>query len=511
MSNPYKLTSQVSLAPDPQLSSMMEKFKQVGDAISFSVVFNEVQRRKEVRDAAQSKMMGGPKPQVADQLIQESKMAQMPAPPQGMGGPQGMPPQGMPPQGMGGPQGMPPQGMPPQMAMGPQGGPPQGLPEGSGIGQLPAPNMQNMAGGGIVSFAGDEDSYVPFDSSFEGPPDTMRVPNTDYLSPETETEDDPTDYPTPEFDFGDPAGKYRSETNKLFKGLEAQNKEYETKRSALGKAYANAEERDAELSQRYADEERFQKGMPWINAGLALMQSSGKGISGLADAGTAGISALVSGREKLAALKDKQRDYMQTVAEARRAEELGQLDKFRELQASLTAQRANIEGVAAQLEQGQADTKSRYAIAGIKAGRKGLESTPSKEAGAYLARARLFRDAADDPKNAAQKNALLAEAEKFTTLANDIMYAAQGVNPKIAAAKQKSLDDKAPEIYYALSLLESSDSKSQAMGEKQLQVISGSTGVPIAQIKEQFGVGSTGGGGSGVVADWDDYNPQSSN
>jgi hypothetical protein len=238
--------------------------------------------------------------------------------------------------------------------------------------------MQNMAGGGIVSFAGDEDSYVPFDSSFEGPPDTMRVPNTDYLSPETETEDDPTDYPAPEFDFGDPAGKYRSETNKLFKGLEAQNKEYETKRSALGKAYANAEERDAELSQRYADEERFQKGMPWINAGLALMQSSGKGISGLADAGTAGISALVSGREKLAALKDKQRDYMQTVAEARRAEELGQLDKFRELQASLTAQRANIEGVAAQLEQGQVDTKSRYAIAGMESKARG-QALPSTD------------------------------------------------------------------------------------------------------------------------------------
>jgi hypothetical protein len=506
MSNPYKLTSQVSLAPDPQLSSMMEKFKQVGDAISFSVVFNEVQRRKEVRDAAQSKMMGGPKPQVADQLIQESKMAQMPALPQGMGGPQGMPPQGMPPQGM-----------PPQMAMGPQGGPPQGLPEGSGIGQLPAPNMQNMAGGGIVSFAGDEDSYLgvqPYGAGDEldSRPYPLRTYNlSDEPTGTDETTDDPTDYPAPEFDFGDPAGKYRSETDKLFKGLEEQNKEYETKRSALGKAYANAEERDAELSQRYADEERFQKGMPWINAGLALMQSSGKGISGLADAGTAGIGALVSGREKLAALKDKQRDYMQTVAEARRAEELGQLDKFRELQASLTAQRANIEGVAAQLEQGQTDTKSRYAIAGIKAGRKGLESTPSKEAGAYLARARLFRDAADDPKNAAQKNALLAEAEKFTTLANDIMYAAQGVNPKITAAKQKSLDDKSPQIYGALRLLESSDSKSQAMGEKQLQVISGSTGVPIAQIKEQFGVGSTGGGGSGVVADWDDYNPQPSN
>jgi len=277
-----------------------------------------------------------------------------------------MPPQGMPPQGMGGPQGMPPQGMPPQMAMGPQGGPPQGLPEGSGIGQLPAPNMQNMAGGGIVSFAGDEDSYVPFDSSFEGPPDTMRVPNTDYLSPETETETETGlgglgDLSAfPRLDLGDSAGDYRARMDKLMADQEAQNKEYETKRSALGKAYANAEERDAELSQRYADEERVQSGLPWIAAGAALMQSSGKGISGLADAINAGLPQYVSGREKLAALQKEQRAYMQTVAEARRAEELGQLDKFRELQASLATQRMGIETTAANLSQKDKQLRADY-------------------------------------------------------------------------------------------------------------------------------------------------------
>jgi hypothetical protein len=377
MSNPYKLTSQVSLAPDPQLSSMMEKFKQVGDAISFSVVFNEVQRRKEVRDAAQSKMMGGPKPQVADQLIQESKMAQMPALPQGMGGPQGMPPQGMPPQGMGGPQGMPPQGMPPQgmppqMAMGPQGGPPQGLPEGSGIGQLPAPNMQNMAGGGIVSFAGDEDSYLgvqPYGAGDEldSRPYPLRTYNLSDEPPatdETETETglgglgDLSAFPR--LDLGDSAGDYRARMDKLMADQEAQNKEYETKRSALGKAYANAEERDKEFSQRYADEERVQSGLPWIAAGAALMQSSGKGISGLADAINAGLPQYVSGREKLTTLKDKQRDYMQTVAEARRAEELGQLDKFRELQASLATKRMDIEGNAANLAQSDKKLRADY-------------------------------------------------------------------------------------------------------------------------------------------------------
>lgn len=75
---------------------------------------------------------GGQMPPVNQQVVQGmDPMPQMP--------PQGMPPQGMPPQGM------PPQGMPPQ-----GGGQ---LPEQQGIAQLPAPNIQNMAGGGIVAFA----------------------------------------------------------------------------------------------------------------------------------------------------------------------------------------------------------------------------------------------------------------------------------------------------------------------------------------------------------------------
>jgi hypothetical protein len=45
--------------------------------------------------------------------------------------------------------------MPPQMAQAPQGAQAaQQLPENTGIGQLPAPNLQGMAGGGIVAFGG---------------------------------------------------------------------------------------------------------------------------------------------------------------------------------------------------------------------------------------------------------------------------------------------------------------------------------------------------------------------
>lgn len=59
---------------------------------------------------------------------------------------------------------MPPQGMPPQ-GMPPQGGP---LPEEQGIAQLPAPNIQNMAGGGIVAFA--DGGYTDEDMMSNGEP-----------------------------------------------------------------------------------------------------------------------------------------------------------------------------------------------------------------------------------------------------------------------------------------------------------------------------------------------------
>jgi hypothetical protein len=80
---------------------------------------------------AQAKMaqQGGQMPPVNQQVVQNiGPVPRMP---------QGMPPQGMPPQGG--------QGMPPQAS--------GQLPEQQGIAQLPTPNIQNMAGGGIVAFA----------------------------------------------------------------------------------------------------------------------------------------------------------------------------------------------------------------------------------------------------------------------------------------------------------------------------------------------------------------------
>jgi hypothetical protein len=106
---------------------------------------------------------GGQAPPVNQQVVQGmDPVPQMP---------QGMPPQGMPPQGG---QGMPPQGMPPQ-GMPPQGGQ---LPEQQGIAQLPAPNIENMAGGGIVAFA--DGGYTDEDMMNAGEP-VVRMADGGYV------------------------------------------------------------------------------------------------------------------------------------------------------------------------------------------------------------------------------------------------------------------------------------------------------------------------------------------
>lgn len=115
------------------------------DPIMLSAAQAVHSKHKEFAEAMMARQ-GGQMPPVNQQVIQNMN----PAP---QGG-QGMPPQGMPPQGM------PPQGMPPQ-----GGGQ---LPEQQGIAQLPTPNIQNMAGGGIVAFA--DGGYTDEDMMNNGEP-----------------------------------------------------------------------------------------------------------------------------------------------------------------------------------------------------------------------------------------------------------------------------------------------------------------------------------------------------
>lgn len=120
MINVNQITAQMARMSDQALQQFAAMHKT--DPYTLSLALSESNRRKEMRQGAQMGQQQ-PQPKVVDQEI-----AQM--------GPQ----------------------MPPQQGM-PQGMPPQQLPEDSGIGQLPAPNMQRMAGGGIVAF--DEGGEVP--------------------------------------------------------------------------------------------------------------------------------------------------------------------------------------------------------------------------------------------------------------------------------------------------------------------------------------------------------------
>jgi hypothetical protein len=102
--NPNKLMAQLRMMPDQQLLQYAQMHK--NDPYIFPMAFQESNTRKQMR-AAQAPQ-AGQAPKVVDQDLQ-AMAAQAP-----------------------------------QMA--------QAMPENQGIGTLPAPNMQNMAGGGIVAF-----------------------------------------------------------------------------------------------------------------------------------------------------------------------------------------------------------------------------------------------------------------------------------------------------------------------------------------------------------------------
>jgi hypothetical protein len=114
MINVNQITSELAKMPDHALQQYAAMHK--NDPYTVTLALSEANRRKQMRMGAQG-AGAMPQPTVVDQDI-----AQMSPPPQ-------------------------------QMAMA------HGLPEEQGIGQLPAPNMQGMAGGGIVAF--DEGGDVP--------------------------------------------------------------------------------------------------------------------------------------------------------------------------------------------------------------------------------------------------------------------------------------------------------------------------------------------------------------
>jgi hypothetical protein len=135
----------------PQAIQMLRQYAQThqDDAIRLSLANQAVNDAKEMHSKALAMLSGQQPPTVAQQVVQSiggQGGAPMPPP----GGPQGpMPPQGM-------PMGMPPPGMqmPPPAPPAPQMPPPSGPGAAPpGISGLPAPNMEQMADGGIAGYA----------------------------------------------------------------------------------------------------------------------------------------------------------------------------------------------------------------------------------------------------------------------------------------------------------------------------------------------------------------------
>ena len=148
-SNIRTLTDTLSRMELPELHDYATLHKNDPYIVIMALSIANQKKQADIAEKGQDGMQ--PQPKVVDQ-----ELAQMLAPP-----PQQMAP---PPQQMAPP--------PQQMAPPPQ----QALPEDSGIGQLPAPNMQNMAEGGIVAF--DDGGSVP---SFAGPAGSYVNPLAEYL------------------------------------------------------------------------------------------------------------------------------------------------------------------------------------------------------------------------------------------------------------------------------------------------------------------------------------------
>jgi hypothetical protein len=146
MINVNQITSQLARMPDQALQqyAMMHK----NDPYTVSLALSESNRRKQMRDAAQGQQGMAPQPKVVDQGIA------------GMAAPSEMNPAQM-------------EALMQQLDRKKEqeyreftrgaAPAPQPMPEDVGIGALPAPNMQGMAGGGIVAFGGGGDvpGYAP--------------------------------------------------------------------------------------------------------------------------------------------------------------------------------------------------------------------------------------------------------------------------------------------------------------------------------------------------------------
>ena len=246
----------------------------------------------------------------------------------------------------------------------PQGG--GQLPEQQGIAQLPAPNIQNMAGGGIVAFADggytNEDMMnssepvvrmadggipryqgVPTamggDGSLVGYPDEFtnidaqiaarkrqmelegafddysrpapKAPPKAKVAQPTAGVTKPEDYRKQMDSFMpqksvDPLAKERAEVSTAKTKFANENlTEFDTDTAKLGVAGVKQEERIGKREAALGKQKDVNFDMALIEAGLAMMQSKGRGLAGLAEGAGVGTKAYTSGLERLRMAQEK--------------------------------------------------------------------------------------------------------------------------------------------------------------------------------------------------------------
>lgn len=286
----------------------------------------------------------------------------------------------------------------------------QGLPEDSGIAQLPAPNMQGMAGGGIVAFAGggvnDAETFVdslgiernartgdPVKSMFQRMGEfrdreqaktampAVPVANAadqrmlrPALAPIAALATDERPYTERNFAVSKPAlagienivgaqapagpklkvdgsgaggsgtrapqgggltelykktlaaqgeatDPYEAERNEVMKSRQAMAGEELTdakaRKEGLAALLGGRESRIKGREERAEKSENLNTKMAVINAGLAMMQSTGKGLSGIAEGATKGMGMYAEGLKLTAAERQKIEDAKDSFDELR--------------------------------------------------------------------------------------------------------------------------------------------------------------------------------------------------
>ena len=121
----------------------------------------------------------------------------------------------------------------------------------------------------------------------------------------------------------DPTANAREEVNKAKKAaasLEAES--FEKYVASRPQAYVGAEKRATAREAALTKDTQRNEAMSFVNAGLAMMQSTGKGLAGIAEGAAVGTKQYMQGLEKIKLAKEKMDETHDKIEEYRRSEEM---------------------------------------------------------------------------------------------------------------------------------------------------------------------------------------------